>query len=84
MGKKIWNIFKYVLLIILIISTINALYLHELRRMLNGIILILFWISMILRQKSLERNKVVSIVYYTTSVIIVASTIIEVFFGLNI
>lgn len=84
MAKKFWNIFKYVSLIVLIIITINALYLHEVRRVRYGIILILFWISMILRQKSSEQNKFVSIVYYTTSIIIVASTMLEVFWGLSI
>lgn len=42
MAKKFWNIFKYVSLIVLIIITINALYLHEVRRVRYGIILILF------------------------------------------
>ena len=82
--KKTWNIFKYVFIVILIIMTINAFYLHELRRVRDGIILILFWISMILKQKSPEENKFVSLVYYTTSVLIVVSTILEVFFGLSI
>ena len=84
MGKKIWKIFRYLLLAILIISTINALYLHESKLMFDGIILILFWISMILKDKSLDKNKVASIVYYSTAVIIAASIILEVFFGLNI
>lgn len=34
--------------------------------------------------KSSEQNKFVSIVYYTTSIIIVASTMLEVFWGLSI
>ncbi len=84
MGKNIWNIFRYLLLAILIISSINALYLHELKLMFDGIILILFWISMILKDKSSDKNKVASIVYYSTAVIIAASIILEVFFGLNI
>lgn len=82
--KRIWNIFKYVLLVILIVITINAFYLHEPRRIRDGIILILFWVSMILKQKSQEQNKFVSVVYYITSVLIVVSTILEVFFGLYI
>lgn len=52
--------------------------------MFDGIILILFWISMILKDKSSDKNKVASIVYYSTAVIIAASIILEVFFGLNI
>lgn len=84
MLKRIWNIFKYVLLVILIIITMKAFYLHEPGRIRDGIILILFWISMILKQKSPEQNKFVSVVYYTTSVLIVVSTILEVFFGLSI
>ena len=68
----------------LIIMTINALYLHEPRRIRDGIILILFWVSMILKQKSPEKNKLVSIVYYTTSAMIVVSTMLGVFWGLDI
>lgn len=79
MWKKIWNIINYVLLVVVIISLINALYLHELRRIPDGIILILFFISMMLREKSSKPNKFVSIVYYTTSAIIVASTMLDVF-----
>ena len=82
--KKIWNILKYILLIAVIIGTVNGLYLNELRRVRDGIILILFFISMIVIDKSSKSNKFVSIVYYTTGAMIVISTILDVFCGLNI
>ena len=37
---------------------------------------------MILKDKSSDKNKVASIVYYSSAVIIVASNILESFFGL--
>ena len=82
--KSFWKIFRYILLIILAISTLNALYLNEISRAVDGVILILFFISMILKDKSSNPNKLTSIVFYATGIIIIVSTMLEVFFGLSI
>ena len=47
MFKKLWNIFKYTVLVLLIISMLSTLYLQQGYRTLEGIILILFWVAMI-------------------------------------
>ena len=68
MFKKLWNIFKYTVLVLLIISMLSTLYLQQGYRTLEGIILILFWVAMILREKLSQPNKFISSVYHMTSV----------------
>lgn len=81
MFKKLWNVFKYIVLILLIISMLSTLYLQQGYRTLEGIILILFWVAMILREKLSQPNKFISSVYHMTSVLIVTYTVVEVLFG---
>ena len=81
MFKKLWNVFKYIVLILLIISMLSTLYLQDVYRTLEGIILILFWVAMILREKLSQPNKFISSVYHMTSVLIVTYTVVEVLFG---
>ena len=81
MFKKLWNIFKYTVLVLLIISMLSTLYLQQGYRTLEGIILILFWIAMILGEKLSQPNKFISSVYHMTSVLIVTYTVVEVLFG---
>ena len=72
------------ILVILLISTANAIYLRSLQHILGGIILVIFWATMILENKSSKKNKVVSITYYTTGTIILVINIIAVLFGFNL
>ena len=81
MFKKLWNIFKYTVLVLLIISMLSTLYLQQGYRTLEGIKLILFWIAMILGEKLSQPNKFISSVYHMTSVLIVTYTVVEVLFG---
>ena len=81
MFKKLWNIFKYTVLVLLIISMLSTLYLRQGYRTLEGIILILFWVAMILRQNIAQSNKFISSVYHITSMLIVTYTVVEVLFG---
>ena len=81
MFKKLWNVFKYIVLILLIISMLSTLYLQDVYRTLEGIILILFWVAMILKEKLSQPNKFISSVYHMTSVLIVTYTVVEVLFG---
>ena len=81
MFKKLWNIFKYTVFVLIIISMLSTLYLQQGYRTLEGIILILFWVAMILREKLSQPNKFISSVYHMTSVLIVTYTVVEVLFG---
>ena len=60
---------------------LSTLYLQQGYRTLEGIILILFWVAMILREKLSQPNKFISSVYHMTSVLIVTYTVVEVLFG---
>ncbi len=84
MLKKILNVFQYIILVILLISTANAIYLRSLQHIFGGIILVIFWATMILENKLSKKNKVVSITYYTTGTIILVINIIAILFGLNL
>lgn len=84
MLKKVWNVFQYTILVILLISTVNAIYLRNLQRIFGGVIFVIFWTTMILENKSSKKNKVVSIIYYTTGAIILAINIMAVLFGFNL
>ena len=75
--KKVWNVFQYITLVILLISFATAIYLRNLQRILGGIIFITFWVTMILENKS----KVVSTLFYTTGAIILVVNIAAVLFG---
>lgn len=78
MLKKVWNIIQYIILIIVLIATARAIYLGSLLHILGGVIFALFWITMILENKLSKKNKVISSIYYTTSVIILFANIIAI------
>lgn len=79
--KKVWNVFQYITLVILLISFTTAIYLRNLQRILGGIIFITFWVTMILENKSPNKSKVVSTLFYTTGAIILVVNIAAVLFG---
>lgn len=78
MLKKIWNVIQYIILIIVIVATAKAIYLRSLVHILGGAIFVLFWITMILENKSPKKNKVISGIYYITSAIILVVNIIAI------
>ena len=79
--KKIWNIVQYVILILLLLGMINSISLGDLRLIFKGILLILFWSSMILENKSPKKNKAITITFQVSGTIVVILTIMSLFFG---
>jgi len=82
--KKVWNICKYVISLELIWGVVNALYLGEITLAAYRSIFVLFWGSMMLKEKLSNSNKLVSMVYYTTGLIVIVSTTLKIFGVLNI
>lgn len=78
--KKIWNIVQYVILILLLLGMINSIRLGDLRLIFKGILLILFWSSMILENKSPKKNKAITIIFQVSGAIVVILTIMSIFF----
>lgn len=81
--KKIWYIVQYVILILLLLGMISSISLGDLRLIFKGILLILFWVSLILENKSPKKNKAVTIIYQVSGAIIVILTIMSILFGLK-
>ncbi|MBC5997641.1 hypothetical protein EAI30_12355 [Romboutsia ilealis] len=81
MLKKIWIVLQYIVLVILLMSFATAIYLGNLQRIFGGIIFITFWITMMLENKSPNKNKIVSTLFYTTGAIILVVNIAAVLFG---
>ena len=82
--KKVWNVFQYVILLILIWGVVELLYSGEIILAAYRSRFVLFWGSMMLKEKLSDSNKVVSMVYYISSMILLVTITLERFGVLNI
>ena len=77
--KKVWEIVKYFFLIISIIGIILCIYKKELYLVLKGFLLLIFWISMILEDSPINKNKIVTKTSLGSIVVFISLSILEMF-----
>ena len=83
MLRRIWNVIQYIVLVVLLISFITAISLRDTKRILGGIIIITFWITMILENKYPNKNKIVTTLFYITGTLILVINIAAMLFRFN-
>lgn len=79
--KKIWDIIQYVILFLLILCIISAISLGDLGLIFKGILLTLFLVSMIFKNKATKENKTLTTIYQASGAVIVILTIMSILFG---
>lgn len=77
--KKVWEIVKYFFLVISIIGIILCIYKKELYLVLKGFLLLIFWISMILEDSPINKNKIVTKTSLGSIVVFISLSILEMF-----
>ncbi|MDB2107412.1 hypothetical protein [Clostridium paraputrificum] len=69
--KKAWGIITYILLISVIIGTIKAIFVGDIRLIVKSLVYIPFTTSLVLQNKLTNKNKVVEIIFWISSGIII-------------
>lgn len=69
--KKVWGVITYILLISVIIGTIKAIFVGDIRLIGKGLVYIPFATSLVLMNRLTNKNKVVEIIFWISSGIII-------------
>lgn len=69
--KKVWGIITYILLISVIIGTIKAMFVGDIRLIVKSLVYIPFTTSLVLQNRLTNKNKVVEIIFWISSGIII-------------
>lgn len=69
--KKIWGVITYILLISVIIGTIKAIFVGDIRFIGKGLVYIPFATSLVLMNRSTNKNKAVEIIFWISIGIII-------------
>lgn len=77
--KKLLDIVKYFFLVISIIGITLCIYKKELYLVFKGFLLLIFWISLILEDKTINKNKIVTKTSLGSIVVFISLSILEMF-----
>ena len=69
--KKVWGIITYILLISVIIGTIKAIFVGDIRLIVKSLVYIPFTTSLVLQNRLTNKNKVVEIILWISGGIII-------------
>lgn len=69
--KKVWEIISYILLISVIIGTIKAIFVGDIKLIVKSLVYIPFTTSLVLQNRLKNKNKVVEIIFWISSVMII-------------
>ena len=69
--KKVWGVIAYILLISVIIGTIKAIFVGDIRLIVKSLVYIPFTTSLVLQNRLTNKNKVVEITFWISSGIII-------------
>lgn len=69
--KKAWGIITYILLISVIIVTIKAIFVGDIKLIVKSLVFIPFTTSLALQNRLTNKNKVVEIIFWISSGIII-------------
>ncbi len=81
--KKVWEIISYILLISVIIGTIKAIFVGDIKLIVKSLVYIPFTTSLVLQNRLKNKNKVVEIIFWISSgMIIFLNYFLESFLGI--
>lgn len=69
--KKVWGIITYILLISVIIGTIKAIFVGDIRLIVKSLVYIPFTTSLVLQNRLTNKNKVVEVILWISGGIII-------------
>ena len=82
--KKLWKFTSYVLLILSIVAIIKSIFGGDIKLIINGLICVAFSGSLVLKNILVDKNKIVEIVFWISSIILVVANLLGVFWGINV
>lgn len=81
--KKVWEIISYILLISVIIGTIKAIFVGDIKLIVKSLVYIPFTTSLVLQNRLKNKNKVVEIIFWISiGMIIFLNYFLESFLGI--
>lgn len=81
--KKVWGIISYILLILVIIGTIKAIFVGDIKLIVKSLVYLPFTTSLVLQNRLKNKNKVVEIIFWISSgMIIFLNYFLESFLGI--
>ena len=69
--KKVWGAITYILLVSVIIGTIKAIFVGDIRLIVKSLVYIPFVTSLFLKNRLINKNKAVEIIFCISSGIII-------------
>lgn len=77
--KKIWDVVKYFFFAISIIGIILCTYKKEFYLVFKGFLILIFWSSMILEDKLINKNKIATKTSWGCLIVLISLSILEMF-----
>ncbi|MEG0152890.1 MAG: hypothetical protein RR744_06895, partial [Cellulosilyticaceae bacterium] len=68
--KKVWKISRYILLVLVVFSTIIALFIGDITDIIKGVICVAFSTSLVLPDKLGDKNKGVQLTFWLSSILL--------------